>query len=195
MSGRKFIMRAEIADIKRDLLSIDKLEDRGYAVLFCQDQSKIMAILGEEEWHTRIFRRTHLYQVDGEIIAMRKIPSTGNTNEIMPVGVEEGVVSGGASGSGHQSYDIPVSAPTAVTTLKSAIREVPEHHIPDLEAQRRHVLQGHLGHAPWCDVCVCRLEREMIHTNGDPLLNEESEQRIIDLLSITCRWWILSSDQ
>ena len=69
---------------------------------------------------------------------MRKIPSTGNTNEIMPIVVNETADTGGASGSGHQSYGVPVQASMAITTSVSAIREVPEHHI----------LQGHLGHAP-----------------------------------------------
>ena len=94
---------------------------------------------------------------------MRRIPTTGNTNEVIPIAVDETPDTGGASGSGHQSYDAPAAEQTAIATSASAIREMPESHMPDLAVQRRHVLQGHLGHASWCQVCVQARARDDPH--------------------------------
>ena len=79
MNGRKFLLRAEIADVKRNLLSVSRLEDHGYAVLFNQKQSQIL----REDWHTKIYRKKNLYQIEGDILAMRLVSSTGGQDEIM----------------------------------------------------------------------------------------------------------------
>ena len=72
MSGRKFLLRAEIADVSMNLMSVSRLEEHGYEVLFSQNQSKIM----KEEWHTKIRQKSNLYQIEGDILAMRIISSS-----------------------------------------------------------------------------------------------------------------------
>ena len=46
VNNKMFRMRAEVADVKHNLLSVGRLEEHGYGVLFLQDQSKIM----REDW-------------------------------------------------------------------------------------------------------------------------------------------------
>ena len=46
VSNKMFRMRAEVADVKHNLLSVERLEAHGYGVLFRQDQSRIM----REDW-------------------------------------------------------------------------------------------------------------------------------------------------
>ena len=52
VNNKIFRMRAEIADVKHNLLSVGRLEEHGYGVLFLQDQSRIT----REDWQAEITR-------------------------------------------------------------------------------------------------------------------------------------------
>ncbi len=67
LNNKMFRMRAEVADVKHNLLSVGRLEEHGYGVLFIQDQSKGM----REDWQAEITRQEDLYQLRGEILAIR----------------------------------------------------------------------------------------------------------------------------
>ena len=49
MGGRKHLLRAVVADVRRNLLSVRQVEDHGYAILFKQNQSMIT----RENWHVK----------------------------------------------------------------------------------------------------------------------------------------------
>ena len=116
MNNRKFILRAEIADVKRNLLSVSKLEDHDYAVLFSLKDSRVQ----REDWHAKIHRNQALYQIEGDIVAMRLVSSTGGPDEVMPVEEEE-----------REPPDDEGAASSHQLPPTRAIREVPEPHLPD----------------------------------------------------------------
>ena len=177
MNGQKFKMNVEIADIKHNLLSVPKLQDHNYNVEFTRGSGR----LSRGTWSTDIERRSNLYQVEGHITEVHMLAPHFGANVVMPIDIDL-EKSDHATGSGHQSYDVPqgddaprASAVAAVAPLQDEpvdppneeeprqVREVVESHMPDAATRRMHVLAGHLGHAPWCTVCLQARARDDPH--------------------------------
>ena len=89
---------------------MSKLEDHGYAVLFSLKDSRVQ----REDWHAKIHRKQAMYQIEGDIVAMRLISSTGGPDEVMPVEEEE-----------HEPPDDEGAASSHQLPPTRAIREVP----------------------------------------------------------------------
>ncbi len=96
-------------------------------------------------------------------MAIRRIDAMKGVEEMLPIIQEETPDTGGASGSGHDAMKAPI--PEEETPLmQRSIREMAESHLPEAKIQRQHVLAGHLGHAPWCEICVQARGRDDSHT-------------------------------
>ena len=117
-------MRAEVADVKHNLLSNGRLEQHGYGILFLQDQSRIM----REDWQAEITRRKDLYQLCGEILAIRRIDAMKELEEMLPIFQEEKTPdTGGASGSGHAIADEENRRLETTSTTESTTRGATYH--------------------------------------------------------------------
>ena len=175
MGGQRFSLRAEVADVRHNLLSVPKLEDMNYDVVFKRDVSHI----SKSGWRVRVHRHNLLYQVEANLISLRMLPKTGSSAGNLVLATEalasveaapmEGASScgpaligeetaptGGASSSTDRAAD-------ARPPANQEIKMIKDTHLPDEETRRRHVLAGHLDHAAWCDVCVQARGRDDPH--------------------------------
>ena len=112
-----------------------------------------------EDWHAEIIRRKNLYQLCGEILAIRRIDAMKGVEEMLPIIQEETPDTGGASGSGHAIADeekrrLETTSTTESTTRGAVVptRPVAIPGVPKVYRSRRagevqHLFQncGHIG--------------------------------------------------
>ena len=109
--------------MKHNLLSDGRLEQHGYGILFLQDQSRIM----REDWQAEITRRKDLYQLCGQILAIRRIDAMRELEEMLPIFQEETPDTGGAIGSEHAIADEEYRRLETTSTTESTTSGITYH--------------------------------------------------------------------
>jgi len=146
----------EVVDVRRPILSVARLTDKGYRVHFAGDDSHIVSPIGDRH---DLRRRGGLFILDVRVAEGREV-QTAIGATLMPVEVDSDhgeEVPGSVPMGGAQSQPVPVREPIAPT-----------------EAQQRQHNLTHLPFASWCARCV----QAKGHDAGHVTRSEEEKQTV-----------------